>query len=274
MRWLYHINEQLRITDLVAVFKSHYVPGFSSNGDSHEPRSCIYVLNGELDVERDDLTYHMREGDMVFHMPYEYHKYIADPKSSCDVLIISYYSEGPVSDFFDHKLFSLLPEQKNMINEMLGFLKQNLIGEISTSHFLTPHSDAYLALLALRIETLFMSIYYAYYHDNNAEYKAITKKAVKYMHLHLNDQISIEDIADHCGCSVSKLKIVFAEEYRLGIHKYFITLKMCRAIQMLKEGMNVSQISDRLGFVSQSYFSTCFKRETGFTPSEYKRKFL
>ena len=42
------------------------------------------------------------------------------------------------------------------------------------------------------------------------------------------------------------------------------------AKQMLSEGEPVTTVADSLGFSSQNYFSTAFKRKTGVSPSEYK----
>ena len=41
------------------------------------------------------------------------------------------------------------------------------------------------------------------------------------------------------------------------------------SIQLLNEGYTVTYISEKLGFLNQGYFSYVFKRETGFSPTEY-----
>ena len=43
------------------------------------------------------------------------------------------------------------------------------------------------------------------------------------------------------------------------------------AKQLLQEGSQVSMVAENLGFASQSYFSKAFKRETGFTPSDFAK---
>jgi len=39
----------------------------------------------------------------------------------------------------------------------------------------------------------------------------------------------------------------------------------------LQDGGQVSVVAENLGFASQSYFSKAFKRETGFTPSDFAK---
>ena len=48
---------------------------------------------------------------------------------------------------------------------------------------------------------------------------------------------------------------------------------MQRARQLIsKSTMNFSQIAYSVGFTDPKYFTKCFKKETGMTPSEYREK--
>jgi len=52
---------------------------------------------------------------------------------------------------------------------------------------------------------------------------------------------------------------------------YFISLKIEEAKRLLSETpMNVTEISQMLGFSSVHYFSRLFKSKTGMTPTEYR----
>lgn len=54
----------------------------------------------------------------------------------------------------------------------------------------------------------------------------------------------------------------------IGVHKYFLRLRFRATNELLRSGMNVGEVSDKLGFSSQSYFSVSYKRETGINSSE------
>lgn len=48
---------------------------------------------------------------------------------------------------------------------------------------------------------------------------------------------------------------------------------MQRAEELIvKSKMNFSQIAFSVGFSDPKYFTKCFKKETGMTPSEYRQK--
>ena len=55
------------------------------------------------------------------------------------------------------------------------------------------------------------------------------------------------------------------------MHKYLLKLKINVAKKLLQDGRQVSVVAENLGFASQSYFSKAFKRETGFTPSDFAK---
>ena len=72
--------------------------------------------------------------------------------------------------------------------------------------------------------------------------------------------------------SESELKRAFRNETGTGVMTYFRNMKITAAKQMLRSGkMNVTEISEALGYESIHYFSRQFKTMTGMTPSEYMR---
>ena len=48
-------------------------------------------------------------------------------------------------------------------------------------------------------------------------------------------------------------------------------MKMRKAVEMLKIGANVTEVSIHLGFCSQPYFTSAFKRELGVIPSDVRK---
>lgn len=84
-----------------------------------------------------------------------------------------------------------------------------------------------------------------------------------------NTAAKIDDLAKSLGCSRSKLyrsvisltglsPIDFLKEYRLN-----------EALKLLKKNAaDISKIADETGFGSVSYFSKCFKKQYGHSPSE------
>ena len=85
----------------------------------------------------------------------------------------------------------------------------------------------------------------------------------------IHDDLSIDDIAKKCNFSSAYIKKIFAEFSDCGIHTYFIKLKIKEAIVLLKSGLSVGEVSEKLSFSNANYFAMCFKREMGASPTKY-----
>lgn len=82
---------------------------------------------------------------------------------------------------------------------------------------------------------------------------------------------TIEQMCHRIGCSTSYLTKHFKEETGLTINQYVRYRRMDEAKRLLRyTKYTLSEISALLGFSSQPYFATTFKRETGITPKQYR----
>ena len=92
------------------------------------------------------------------------------------------------------------------------------------------------------------------------------------MEEHASEKLTLASIAKGCNLSVSNLKRIFGLYSDVGIMKYFNSLKVRSALNLIDQGYSIVDITDKLGFSSTNYFHNVFKRETGMTPREYKAK--
>ena len=67
---------------------------------------------------------------------------------------------------------------------------------------------------------------------------------------------------------------VFRSQTGESPHRYGTRLRIERARYDLEYGTaNISEIASRYGFANPSHFATTFRRETGYAPSEYRRRY-
>lgn len=98
---------------------------------------------------------------------------------------------------------------------------------------------------------------------------AIFTEGVRYIKENLDKDISIRTLANFLCVSPSKLKRVFSKYSALSLHKFVLAVKTEKAKELLKSGLSSKEVSRRLGFDNQNYFSAVFKRETGKSPSAF-----
>ncbi|MGR3809969.1 helix-turn-helix domain-containing protein [Jiulongibacter sp. NS-SX5] len=79
---------------------------------------------------------------------------------------------------------------------------------------------------------------------------------------------SLDDIAKEFGISRTKVCNLFKYAYGTGINSYYNVLKLEEAKKMLtSNAYSINEVSDKLAFTNQSYFSRWFKKHTGINPS-------
>jgi AraC-like DNA-binding protein len=104
--------------------------------------------------------------------------------------------------------------------------------------------------------------------------KALSKPisdCLGYIHTHIKDRITIEDISSHTGKSVSYISRLFKSEMNVSVSDYIRTAKIDKAKNMLRYSqVSLAEISSYLSFSSQSHFIKLFKDETGMTPRKYR----
>lgn len=93
----------------------------------------------------------------------------------------------------------------------------------------------------------------------------------EYMKKHYTDNLSIQEIANIFGISVSYFRSCFKKREGIGPQEYFITIKINVSKNYLeKTDYTLKEIAAFLGFYDEYHFSSTFKKVTGLTPQKYK----
>ncbi|CAM3647599.1 helix-turn-helix domain-containing protein [Cohnella lubricantis] len=102
--------------------------------------------------------------------------------------------------------------------------------------------------------------------------RADVKEACRYVSLHLNRRISLEEVAEHLHLNASYFSRLFKKETGITFIEYVTRMKMERAKELLDQTLHsVGEICEQLGYDNQSYFIKTFKAHAGVTPMEYRR---
>lgn len=93
----------------------------------------------------------------------------------------------------------------------------------------------------------------------------------QFMHEHISEQISLNELADVAGLSVTHFSRRFSEQCGLSPIEYFIRLKMHQAAELLHHtDLSIASIAETLGYEDQYYFSRIFKKVYGQAPSKHR----
>ncbi|MGJ0960332.1 response regulator transcription factor [Faecalicoccus pleomorphus] len=98
----------------------------------------------------------------------------------------------------------------------------------------------------------------------------LVDKIMEYIHLHYSEKIFLSDIADVLNYSESLLSKRFRRVTQMTINEYLNRFRIQKSIEYMKKGTyGLTEISDICGFSDYKYFSTVFKKYTGYTPSQF-----
>lgn len=105
------------------------------------------------------------------------------------------------------------------------------------------------------------------------QYSPRLVRMMTYIREHLSEKIELAAIAGHVNVSRTYASAVFKEELGITISDFILRERMQEAERMLREtDLPVAEISGRLAFCSQSYFTKRFTETNGVTPLEYRRQ--
>ncbi len=106
-----------------------------------------------------------------------------------------------------------------------------------------------------------------------SQQQRFTDKLMEYMNKNIdNSELQVADIAAYMGMSKTLLYSKMKETLGCTPLNFINDLRIKRAIHLLGQSdYNVSSVAYACGFSDPHYFSRCFKKVTGSTPTEYMK---
>lgn len=100
----------------------------------------------------------------------------------------------------------------------------------------------------------------------------VLQDALRYIDGHYTSDISLEELAAKCLVSKYYLSHLFTKSTGKSIGRYILDKRMYMAKYLLSStDLSVEQVSTDCGFSDSAYFCRLFKKETGFTPTQYRK---
>ena len=99
--------------------------------------------------------------------------------------------------------------------------------------------------------------------------KPALKRIVQYIHAHLEQDLSLTELAGLAQMSCHHFARLFKRSTGVSPHQYVIQSRVEQAKQLiLQEELTIAEIAQQLGFANQSHLSRHFKRLVGVSPKQ------
>ncbi len=222
-----------------------------------------YIMEGEGNVEVDGKVFHPKKGDTYLLPQGSSHCYYPNPNNPWKKIWIN----------LSGQLMSEILNAYSLDNVYLfeNLYTKDLLEEIvNNAKNKTP--DLGLSTGKLVYEILYrMKMHIGKQEPLLNENARIMKD---YINDHLFEVITLSTLSELIGMSDQHTIRIFKSAFGSTPYQYILWKKLDYAKMYLKNtNMSVKEISKKLAFTDEFYFSNVFKKKIGISPSEYKSKF-
>ena len=190
--------------------------------------------------------------------------------------VVDRITHDAISHLQDQTL--IVPYLVVLVSGLVGQLRQNDVDLSEAEHVLTAfNAKSRRPVNSRDIEEMLQSFFdraIAALDQSQQTYRHKMLTAVKeYIAANLPDsKLHLESIADEVHVTYSHLSRIFKQSERINVSEYITKMRIERAMRLLRATSDpISLVSDQVGYSSPYYFSACFKRIVGQTPSEYRK---
>ncbi|WP_099468034.1 helix-turn-helix domain-containing protein [Konateibacter massiliensis] len=107
----------------------------------------------------------------------------------------------------------------------------------------------------------------------SAEPKDKIEEVLGYIHEHLEENLSVSEIAENFQWNAKQFNYSFQKRVGLSPKKYIMTTQIKRAKELLLESdLPIIEIANQVGYEDALHFSRIFKQNTGVSPSLFRRQ--
>lgn len=107
--------------------------------------------------------------------------------------------------------------------------------------------------------------------SKGARQRAYLKRARAYLTEHYKEPVTLGQLASHAGISPYHLSREFKRNFRQTPFEFLRNFRIEKSKEALVKEKLIIEIACELGFFDHSHFIKCFYRNSGTTPSAYKR---
>lgn len=267
----------------VRVFQTRRSAEGFINWHYHKQIEMLLVLNGQLDVDVGDDSYHLHEGDIVIIGTSELHR--DRNRLPLDYIVLQFDLE----QFFDHssipymRYFSethtplskanYIFEGNNGIRQKAAACIRQILSEASLKQ--TGYELAVsilikqILLFLLRNDTRKVLV-----EQNNFDQIRLIP-VLDYIDNHLTDRIQVEEVCKMANMSYYYFVKYFKKTIGMSFTEYVNYRKVKWAERLLlTKDLSIAEVGERVGLPNMAHFYKMFKKYNECSPKQFQRRML
>lgn len=252
-----------------AGFAEHATPYQIKNQQGLECYLFRLQTDGHAEALVDSRMMHLVAGDLLLFAPGEAYElqidqYQAERIRSTDLYL---FCEGSWIDSWWNKRCRST-HLRLSIHEHCVHLWRQLIEEYRRPGGANQELSDYL------VRALCLTMDQMAYDANSASSVPIAAERMRwFIERKAADDITLKDVANEAGLSVSRAVHIFKETYDQTIVQYLLEVRLQMACDRMRfSTFNLEQIADACGFRSYSYFYRVFRSRYGISPRAFRQR--
>lgn len=230
----------------------------------HLQFELIAVFEGSVSVQIEGTKYRLTSCAAALIPPLTYHSVSSD-KSALYQRITFLFDRSFIPEEIQTDFLEKLQTHPIVTHDSLQFVFARLFQTFQEEN---------LSIYAPLLESLLVQIFYIHtYQDispsckqTNPALQAITE----YIHSHICEKISLDDIAGALFLSKSAVCHLFKEHMNISVKQYILQKKMTYAAQLIQNGMPATDAAHCVGYENYTNFYKIYCKVFQTTPSGFK----
>lgn len=251
-------------------------PGYFFGPHCHENVELCLMQEGECDIIVNGQTVTVHPGEIMVIFSHIIHAFHVASDRPANFLQMHFCPRN----FFDMKpgvrdrlrLVQYMTDEHSAYliqpyTPQLAYCLERICAEMAGSEvhhtaLANTYVSEFILLLSREIEQSYRNVFTLHH--------PLAIRAIHYINDHLDQKISLADVARGCSVTPRYLSEVFKTHVNITVNSYVNIAKIDRATNYIgTDHLSVTETANRLGFTSTQYFSKVFKRYTGVIPSKF-----
>lgn len=254
---------------LLYVTAARYDTDWHSTMHSHYFSEFIYVLHGQGRFLVENTVLDIKENDLVIVNPHVEHTETSLKDHPLEYIVLGVdnviFTFDPLGAASSYRLYHY-QEQASQMNWYLKTMLREVENKALYHEVVCQNLLEVMIIHMMRLANFTLSVV------SSRRLRSVSSSAKRYIDDHFKEAVTLQELADELHVGKFHLIHSFTEDYGISPINYLIARRVEESKTLLKTtDLNIAKIASYTGFSSQSYFSQCFRRLSGFTPNEYRR---
>ena len=252
----------------------------STSNHYHDCHQILFITDGEVDVHRDGGVYTAKCGQILFFNRFEEHLIRVNKAINYKRFVLNISPKVDESVPIGYKKFSVLFNRPVGLDIVLDVGNQFSVFESIFTRIVEEvdkKDDVNEDMLCIYLQELLLNFLryfperFSYFEDEKGE---LVYKIQKEFEVNYSTEVSLEDLSKKYNISQSYLSHVFKEITGKSVKGYLLACRIAAAKKYLaKTDKRISEVVELCGFSDSSNFGRIFRKITGLSPVEFRRKY-